>query len=275
MISLVLATIERTNELVRFLDSLRGQKYKNFEVIIVDQNSDERVDHIIEIGDFQFTINVVKCEKGLSKARNIGLKYIKGSIVCFPDDDCWYEDGTLQLVHDYFENNKDIDVLCGRFTNEYGESEGAWPGRTLKVNRYNVWKCAISFTIFCKSNILESSNNFDETLGVGANSKYQSGEETDFLIKNLSGGAVIIYYPDLVLRHPVKGVVFNDESIARAKKYAPGMGRVLRKNNYPIVFVFYVLLKSFLNILYSIILLDGQRIKYYKTIFVGRFQGWL
>ena len=42
-VSLIVATRWRTSELRKFLDSLVIQTYKQFNVIVVDQNDDDRV----------------------------------------------------------------------------------------------------------------------------------------------------------------------------------------------------------------------------------------
>ena len=46
-ISLVLATLGRDKELLVFLDSVRQQSYQDFEVIIIDQNQDGKIDGIV------------------------------------------------------------------------------------------------------------------------------------------------------------------------------------------------------------------------------------
>ncbi len=82
--SLILCTVNREKEVIHFLDSLVEQVYKNFEVLVVDQNNDNRIKFIIE----KYTslrLIYLKSELGLSKARNIGLKKAKGDIVCFPE----------------------------------------------------------------------------------------------------------------------------------------------------------------------------------------------
>jgi glycosyltransferase involved in cell wall biosynthesis len=47
--SIILATIERTRELENFLESLKSQTYNNFELIVIDQNTDNRLQPIIDM----------------------------------------------------------------------------------------------------------------------------------------------------------------------------------------------------------------------------------
>ena len=41
--SLILATVDRVTELERFLDSLDRQTFRDFELFVVDQNTDDRL----------------------------------------------------------------------------------------------------------------------------------------------------------------------------------------------------------------------------------------
>ena len=98
-VSLILPTLNRTDDLAVFLDSLLEQTYKDFELIVVDQNEGNEVFEIVKDYEEDFKIKYVKSdEKGLSLNRNRGLILMKGEIVGFPDDDCEYSPDTLEKV---------------------------------------------------------------------------------------------------------------------------------------------------------------------------------
>ncbi len=46
--SLIVATISRTDELKRLLESFSRQEFSDYEVILVDQNDDDRLQAVIE-----------------------------------------------------------------------------------------------------------------------------------------------------------------------------------------------------------------------------------
>ena len=95
------------------LDSIVGQTFKDWELIVVNDGSSDSTEHIIR--DYQakgFPIVYYYQEnKGLSKSRNKALELSKGKYVAFIDhDDLWLPEKLSKLV-EYFGENRE-DVLC-------------------------------------------------------------------------------------------------------------------------------------------------------------------
>ena len=120
--SLILATLGRDIEVEKFVLALMEQSYKEYELIIIDQNDDDRIKNIYR--KYKNDLKIIYLhinQKGLSHARNIGLAYATGDIIAFPDDDCWYDSRLLERVRDYL-NSPEIDGLCGCPIDENYES---------------------------------------------------------------------------------------------------------------------------------------------------------
>ena len=88
---LVVATVGRTDELARFLDSLAAQDYPRTRVLLVDQNEDARLDAVIASAPVE--VVHLRSARGLSRARNVALTRVDADVVAFPDDDCVYPAG--------------------------------------------------------------------------------------------------------------------------------------------------------------------------------------
>ena len=88
--SIIIATINRTEENLRLLKSIAAQQYNDIEVIYADQNNDDRLNPILAQYRLLFPILHLRSQKGLSRSRNEALAFAQGEIICFPDDDCWY-----------------------------------------------------------------------------------------------------------------------------------------------------------------------------------------
>jgi len=274
--SLILATIGRTQELSRFLASLDAQTYHDFELIVVDQNVDDRLVPILTPYQDKFSIVSLKSSPGLSRARNIGIKKATGDILAFPDDDCWYPPDLLAQVAAFFNRFPQYDGYTGRAVDEGGHVvAGRFDKQKGEVSLNNIWKRHISISIFLRETVIHSVGLFDETLGVGAGTIYGSGEETDYLIRAIKSGINLYYDPDLFVYHPNPVLHYNRAVIKRGFMYGCGMGRVLQKHCYPIGFVLYKWARPLGGIILSLLQGHPRKAIYHAFVFVGRIKGYL
>ena len=134
LVSVVVATYKRENDLKRALESLASQSYSNMEIVLVDDNGNEewnsKVSAIVE--DFKnrypsSSLNYVvnNPNQGSAKSRNVGISASSGEYVTFLDDDDFYlpdkvknqvefmesgdYDYSITDLALYNENDKEID----------------------------------------------------------------------------------------------------------------------------------------------------------------------
>ena len=134
-VSLIVATRWRTSELRKFLDSLVIQTYKRFNVIVVDQNDDDRVQSLLQEYESRLSITHVRSSAfGKAAANNVGLRICDGEFVAFPDDDCWYAPDLLNRVVDMFERHPGmawdnrLRSFCRHLVKDRPLRSGRWPG---------------------------------------------------------------------------------------------------------------------------------------------------
>jgi glycosyltransferase involved in cell wall biosynthesis len=232
VISLVVGTLNRTVELDRLLTSLREQTHKDFEVVIVDQNSDDRVLEVLE----QYPglqIKHLRCGRGLSRARNVGLAVATGSICAVPDDDCWYPPDLLHSVNSWLSANPNFDILLTSVRNEHGDLQGPLKRSSVGCvcDKYNIWHNGISYSAFWRRTVVDDVQAFDERIGVGADTKFQSGEELDYFLRALRHGHQIWFEPSISVFHPSAPSI-HQRILKQTYPYALGTGYVLRKYGY-------------------------------------------
>ena len=273
--SLILGTILRTEELARFLDSLASQDYRDFEIIIIDQNADDRLAPIIDSWHHKMDIKHLRSAvKGLSRARNEGLKMAAGEFVAFPDDDCWYPQSLLSEVALWFDAHPGLDGVSGQSRDGEGRlSQMPWPPGAELFDRFTVWTQAISYTIFLRRLVVDAVGNFDETLGVGAGTPWGSGEETDYLLRALSLQFRLMYEPSIFVFHPHPLTRYDEALFARGATYGAGMGRVLRKHGAPGWFRGYVLLRALAGAFLGLLVLQPRMARFHWNVFLGRLSG--
>jgi len=267
--SLLLATVGRTAELERFLSSLDAQTYRNFDLIVVDQNPDERLAALVQSYAGRFPVLCVKSAPGLSRARNAGLRYVSGDVIAFPDDDCWYPPDLLRKATLWLESNVEYDGLSVLVCDGSGRPSGHWAARHGAINRYDVWQKARSMSVLLRRRVVDAVGAFDESLGAGAGSPWGSGEETDYLIRAMQVGYHFYYEPALSVCHP------EFREVAKAYAYGMGYGRVLRKHAYPAWFVICCWARSLGGALLSLAALRFYSASCHWAALKGRMRGWI
>jgi glycosyltransferase involved in cell wall biosynthesis len=248
--SLIVATIDRTDEVSFFLESLAKQEMRDFELIVVDQNSDDRLSPILEhwgarvagqesSNTKSIRLKHICCTPGVSRARNLGLLHSSGDILAFPDDDCWYHPDTLQKVDAWFKEHEEYGVLSIGCRDERGRiSSNRWWQSECDLNRINIFRTSATCCFFVRRPPEAIPLSFDETLGPGANTRFGCGEDTDFLLTLMSHGIRGRFYSALHVGHPCRTGGFAN--VQRAKRYGGGFGRVLAKHSNPLLLCAFV-----------------------------------
>ena len=118
----------------------------------------------------------------LSKARNLLLSEIgamgEADVVCFPDDDCWYPQATLEAIWKAFATNRALDFWFCRYSSDptsAADVASHRPSLQETISR------ASSNTIVVRGRVANAIGGFDEGLGVGA--RLTGGEDTDYAIR--------------------------------------------------------------------------------------------
>lgn len=273
--SLVLGTKDRTRELERFLQSLANQTYRDFELIMVDQNPDDRLKSILAPYAGRYSILHLSSEPGLSRAKNKGLDYATGELIGFPDDDCQFPEDLLHRVARFFEDHPSEDGLTGRAVDESGEDiNKGFDRKTGRVNMFNVWRRGIAFNIFVRRHGLRDAR-FDEQMGPGSGTNWGAGDETDYLLQLLARGLRLFYDPNLVVIHPRPQAHYNADALNhRAYVYACGGGRTIRKHDYPEWFTVWWVARSFGRLILSAASLEGtSSVRYRWHTLRGKLDG--
>jgi glycosyltransferase involved in cell wall biosynthesis len=109
MVSVIIGSYNRYELLLRSIDSVINQTYKDIEIIVVDDCSiDDRYENLKSRKDIRF----FKTDKnsGLPAVpRNIGIDNAKGDWICFLDDDDYFLPNKIEKQMEY---SKDYNFLC-------------------------------------------------------------------------------------------------------------------------------------------------------------------
>lgn len=258
------------------LESLTNQTFKDFEVLLIDQNEDDILSNYIKTYIGILSLKHIKTNsKGASNARNIGIKNAQGEALAFPDDDCEFYETFLEEINEYFEKNK-VDGIVTTSKDKYdGKAISIlMSSKSQIVNKSNVLKTVVEFGIIIKSNQRQGLF-FDPNMGVGSpTSTYWSDEGPDFILRLIEKGVVFDYCPQFYMFHPNPVKKYNAKTAIRSYRYGKGRGYFLKKHNYNLIIILYYLSIYIAGMIKGIVLLNWQMFLYFKEGFKGRYEGY-
>lgn len=113
-VSIIITSLNRKKELLKCVKTIYSQKYKNFEIIIIDNGSSDGTSNIIKKKYPKVRLFKTIKNLGTSYSRNAGVSFSKGKIIWFLDSDTYlYDKNTLSSLISKFFQNKKIDVIGG------------------------------------------------------------------------------------------------------------------------------------------------------------------
>ncbi len=141
------------------IESIINQKYKNLEVILVDDGSKDRCSELCDLyARKDNRIKVIhKANGGLVSARKAGLRESCGDYICYVDGDDWIGSGFVEaMISSALESNAEI-VCAGHTRVLFSKSASLYnaiPSGIYEGNQLiGLWKRMISFENFYKPGI--------------------------------------------------------------------------------------------------------------------------
>jgi len=139
MLSIIIPVYNVENFLRDCLNSVTTQSVTDFEIICInDGSTDSSLSVLNNYSLIDNRIKIINQEnKGLSAARNAGIRAAKGEYVFFLDSDDWLEPDALKIL---VENQSGEDIICfnGRRYFENGTEE--YPDKGIEENNLTGWE---------------------------------------------------------------------------------------------------------------------------------------
>lgn len=140
MISVIVPTYNRESTLRRALQSIENQTYKNIEIIVVDDNSNDNTQKVVETFK-EKEIDIIyikhKFNKGACAARNTGIINATGDYIAFLDSDDEWDKNKLEKQINYLKKNKADIVFCSHIL-KFKNKEKVIP--TKQIDENNILK---------------------------------------------------------------------------------------------------------------------------------------
>lgn len=224
------------------LNALRNQSIDGFEVIVVDDGSQDQTTKIcksfVNKSKKKFELTILKQKNsGPAKARNKGARIAKHSILIFTDSDCLPNENWLEEMLIPF-SDKSVDGVAGSYLTINNERLIArYVGyeidlRHQKMKKLDYVDFVGTFSAAYRKNRFDIIGGFDESF------PFASGEDTDFSFRFSSlgykikfnyGAKVGHYHPDTLMKY-LRQKFFRGKS--SVKLYYKNSKKVIKGDSY-------------------------------------------
>ncbi len=255
LVSVVVCTIGEDPRLLRTVSSVLEQSYADLELVVVDNRPGSgRVAELLrDVTDERLQV-VAEPKRGLSAARNAGVRAARGDLVAYTDDDAYADrDWITRLVEPF---RRSAEVVCttglvlpseletraqllfeefGAF--DKGFERTVWtqrPATPAALGRRGDGGVLFPYS----AGVYGSGNNmafrrgwleehpFDESLGAGTITR--GGEDLDAFLRVVLAGRVLVYEPAAVVKHAGRREL--DALEVQMYGYGSGMSAVVLKH---------------------------------------------
>jgi GT2 family glycosyltransferase len=213
LVSVVILNYKRRDALIRSLESARQQSYDNYEIIVVDNNSQDGICEFLASYAPEAQLIELNENRGAGGGRNAGIRAAKGDIIITLDNDIFFE-GPLEISKtvETFARRPDIHVLalqlCDAQTGALRAREWCHPrslstyGETeFETNYFIEGACAI------RRQVYEIAGLYYEPLFIYC-------EGWDLSLRIIDCGFRILHAPGIRLRH-----LMSDETRTSERTY--------------------------------------------------------
>jgi glycosyltransferase involved in cell wall biosynthesis len=118
MISIIIPVYNQSNKLDKCLESIKNQTFNNYEIIIVNDGSKDKLAEIYEKhkSDLGLKLDLISQDnKGANAARNFGLANSKGEFIIFCDADIQMKPQMLMAMYDSLDKNSSASFAYSSF----------------------------------------------------------------------------------------------------------------------------------------------------------------
>lgn len=296
LVSVIVVTRNRKEELTRCLQSLRVSDYKKIEIIVIDNATSPPVSLWLK-NKFK-EIEVVRSDKNLGAAggRNLGMKFAKGNYILFMDDDAEADTKMVSQLVAVLKNSSKVGIVQPKIYEKqsFSTSRNILQGIGCDISLLTGRVSALGIreedtgqydhikeisTVGCvwmvKAEVIEKVGGYDEDYFIPY-------EDLDFSLRARKLGYKIYFAPKAVAWHSgIKSTFVNPlidyigiRSKDRAYRIARNKMILLRKfSPYPEKLIFFLLLVPIYIIIHSIIIIITWQLDILYQYWLGVLSG--
>lgn len=247
LVSIIIPNKDSIQDLNKCISSVLKSTYNNYEIIIVENNSEnkETFDFYNKLEENNKNVHVVKYEEkgfNFSKINNFGRKFAKGEYILLLNNDVevinenWIEEmlgicqqknvgivGAKLLYPDNSVQHAGVIIgiggVAGHIHKNIKDSDPGYFSRAVIVNNFSAVTAAC---LLVKTNIFDEVGGLDETLEVAFN-------DVDFCMKVRNKGYLVVYTPFAKLHHFESKSRGNEDTKEKKNRFSNEIDRFKEK----------------------------------------------
>tara|TARA_B100001059_G_C17802275_1_gene566922 strand:- start:839 stop:1645 length:807 start_codon:yes stop_codon:yes gene_type:complete len=235
-VTIIVVSLNTKKDFIKTIHSIKNQRFKNYEIIIVDGKSiDGTVEEIKKIKNKK-TRYIIEKDKGIYDAMNKGIRMSKGNWIIFMNSgDIFYNQNVLKNI--FLQKINNYDIL-------YGDTLINNNFFNYRVKAQNFSKKTVLMPFCHQSSVVKKKLllKFNFLL------KYRISSDFDFFIKSFMSGFSFYNLNMIISKISSKGI----SDIERNQVYNENMN-IIRANNYKIFLILKIFLYKFLNFFKNLI----------------------
>lgn len=199
-VSVILTVFNREQYLKRCIDSLLLQSFNDWELIAIDDGSQDNSYKILKAYEANFDkIKVIRqANMKLPLSRNKGISFSLGKYITFLDSDDEYKKNHLLKRVNFMNKNPDIDLIHGGVEiigNKYVRD------KNNPANFIHLSKCIIGATLFGKRDVFLKLNGF-RNINYSEDSDFVERAEKKFNVQ-------MVKYKTYIYHREIPGSITN------------------------------------------------------------------
>lgn len=292
MVTIVIPTFNRCDQLHACLQSICRIEYDELEVIVVDDCSTDNTVTNVKLEFPHVTIVELQTNSGVSHARNIGLKYASGEYICFIDSDNVVTNDLIKELVEVFEKDSNIGFAGPKMYYLKCPKKIWYAGSDINL--------ITSRTYFYRSNELDSNHAEDKVIDVmqipnvwmvkrevvdkigGIDESYvMHYEESDWSLRVIKAGYRVVYCPRAIVYHDVPLSYSVSDTISNRDNgrivYYYARNRVLFMNKHsslPAFIIFLIIFNNVFALFYAYVYIKKGKIGLVNWYFSGYFAAY-
>ena len=189
LISIITVVYNNASHLQKTFDSIFSQNYKNYELIVIDGNSNDGTVEVIKKNANKITFWLSEPDGGIYDAFNKGMKYAKGDYLGFVNSDDILLPDALQILKNYIKKFPEADFFFGSVKKHWGILHG-----------YKPWKIRFSWGFYSSHSTGFFIKSKSAKLVGDYNLKYKYSADYD-------------YFYRMIVKKKMKGIATRKDEI--------------------------------------------------------------